>query len=70
MPESSEYKIRVKLQQARAKWCPIMSLKDLSEKTGLPYDSVKYWQYTGSIPLYALGVLCEVLEVEMEYWRV
>jgi hypothetical protein len=47
-----------------------MPLTVLAEKMGLPYDRVKYWQYTGNIPSEVLGELSDVLGVDMEYWRV
>lgn len=68
--DTPSYRFRVKLQQARAQFVPIMPLTVLAEKVGYPYDRVKYWQYTGNIPSEALGPLCDSLGVEMEYWRV
>jgi hypothetical protein len=68
--DTPSHRFRVKLQQARAKFFPIMPLTVLAEKMGLPYDRVKYWQYTGNIPSEVLGELSDALGVDMEYWRV
>lgn len=58
------------MQQARARFCPVMPLTELADKIGRPYDRVKYWQATGSIPVDALGALSDALGVEFDYWRV
>ena len=68
--DTPSHRFRVKLQQARAKFVPIMPLTVLAEKIDYPYDQVKRWQYTGNIPSEALGRLSDSLGVDMEYWRV
>jgi len=39
--DTPSYRFRVKLQQARAQFVPIMPLTVLAEKVGYPYDRVK-----------------------------
>lgn len=55
---------------ARHRFEPFVTLKRLAEMIDRPEHTVKYWQYTGNIPVDALGDLCDALNVEMEYWRV
>jgi hypothetical protein len=57
-----------KLIKARANVHPPLTMAALARETGYEYHQVKYWHYTGNIPIEALGVLSDALEVDMDYW--